>query len=368
MLLITLDEKISEKDNVYNEGNGFFNIPLMYSSIRRNLNRMNLLRINHRLYDVLISRVKKFAPDVIHLNNLNKEPFTVYSVIKDFKSFQTLRDYSAICPLGTCIKPDGSICCGYQYNNCNKVCGSSLARKLRFSLWKDINAYRKESIKKYISPSKKLSEFCIQNGYNTTCINNSFDFEKYKQFEKNTDFEMKKFLYYGAINTKKGIMELLDAFEEFQKDKEVELLIAGKIYDDVKDLFEKKVTECEKIRYIGSLEYSEMMYTLRDVHTIIVPSVWMENYPNTVLEGLALKILVIGSDRGGIPEMLSDNRGYTFDVTNKIDMIDKFNRAYMLTPTEYKDITDSNQKYTVNNNSLDKYYSRLIAYVEEFIL
>lgn len=103
MLLITLDEKISEKDNVYNEGNGFFNIPLMYSSIRRNLNRMNLLRINHRLYDVLISRVKKFAPDVIHLNNLNKEPFTVYSVIKDFKSFQTLRDYSAICPLGTCI-------------------------------------------------------------------------------------------------------------------------------------------------------------------------------------------------------------------------------------------------------------------------
>lgn len=58
---------------------------------------------------------------------------------------------------------------------------------------------------------------------------------------------MKKFLYYGAINTKKGIMELLDAFEEFQKDKEVELLIAGKIYDDVKDLFEKKLLNVRKL-------------------------------------------------------------------------------------------------------------------------
>ncbi|MFF2018633.1 glycosyltransferase [Paenibacillus sp. NPDC058177] len=358
--LITLDNNISENDQIYNSLKNFINIPTNYNYIRRNLHRIGILKIKSKLKADITRVLKEFSPDVVHLNNLNKEPFTVYKAVEKFKVVQTLRDYSAVCPLGTCIKPDGTICQGSEYNNCIKVCGDTLPKRMRFTLWKKIHQYRKKNIKKYIAPSLKLTEICQKNGYDIECINNSFDFEKYKNVEKKTDFNTKRFLYYGAVNINKGIMELLNAFEIFQENKNVELLIAGKLFEDVKPFLNEKIMQNNKIKYIGYLNYSEMMKTLENIHTIVVPSVWMENYPNTVLEGLSMEIFVIGSNRGGIPEMLANNRGYTFDIGNYNDIIDKLEKAYNLSEEDYSFITKNNKNYTVDNNSLDKYYSRLI--------
>ncbi|OMF32604.1 hypothetical protein BK133_13935 [Paenibacillus sp. FSL H8-0548] len=365
--LMTFDENFPEDDVLYNIGNHYINIPINYSSIRRNYHRFGLFNIKLDLLSKIQENIERISPDIIHINNINKEPFTIYEAIKGYNVVQTLRDYSAVCPKGTCIKPDGSICEGSAYNNCKTVCADNIVKKLRFTLWGRINKKRKVSIGNYISPSLKLTEICRRNGYHIRCINNSFDFKKYEQYEKNTDFENKKYLFYGAINSKKGVLELIDAFQIFQKDKKVELLIAGKLFEDIEDTFRKKIEGCKKIRYLGVLDYSEMINTLESVHTIVVPSVWMENYPNTVLEGLSMRILVIGSNRGGIPEMLDNGRGFTFDVYKIEGIINALKKSYNLSEDEYNLIVEANRDYTIKNNSLDQYSTRLMMCFNEIV-
>ena len=334
VMMITLDEKHSIGDENFNRSNGFINIPVEYSVLRRNLNRLGISLINKKLHYKINGEIQNFSPDIIHANNVNKEPFTIYDVLKKRKTVQTVRDYSAVCPKGTSIKNNGVICDGYRYSNCMKECGKNIIQRSRFTLWNRIRSTREKNIQRFIAPSMKLTEFCKNNDLKTVCINNPFDFSRMNGYEKKTDFSVKKYLYYGAINKNKGIIELIDAFKLFQEDKSVELIIAGKLMPDVRESFHERIKNEPKIKYIGELDYIDMLKTLEKVYTIVVPSIWMENYPNTVLEGQSLKILVIGSNRGGIPEMLEDGRGYTFNISSIHDIIDKLEKTYRLSETE----------------------------------
>jgi glycosyltransferase involved in cell wall biosynthesis len=48
---------------------------------------------------------------------------------------------------------------------------------------------------------------------------------------------------------------------------------------------------------------------LSDVAFLVVPSEWPENAPLTVLEAFSLGVPVLGSDNGGLPEILGPESG-----------------------------------------------------------
>lgn len=358
--MLTFDCNFPLKHEIYNKKNNFINIPIKKSNLKKILNCIGLFKINNKLLKKIKEEIKNISPDIIHVNNLNLDSFTQYKSVEEYKVIQTIRDYSAVCPLGTCIKKDGSICEGEKYNNCLKECKKDIKTLSKILLNINKNKAKKQTIKNYLCPSEKLTEYCKNNEYNIRCINNPFDFDKFIALEKNIDFKKKTYLYYGAINKNKGVLELIDAFNLFDKNKDVQLLIAGNVSKEIENDFKNKVNGNSKIKYLGKLEYDNMIKVLEKVYTIVVPSVWMENYPNTVLEGLSTGTFVIGSNRGGIPEMLSDNRGYTFDVTSIDDIIKTLEKSYNLSIEKYKEIVEKNKKYVKENNSFSTYYSRLM--------
>lgn len=302
--------------------------------------------------------INEITPDVIHINNLLNLPFEVLSCVKNIPAVQTIRDYAAICPKkGICIHKDGTLCKGYMIENCSKCVGLSLEYRFRLQFTKKYNAARIDSINCFVSPSKALADACTANGIPTQCLNNPFDFSKISIQEKN---KVKKiYFYYGMIAEHKGVDKLFKVFSEFKKECDAELWIAGKVDPAYKERFGKLI-EVDFAKYLGVKKYTEIMDIYKQIYCVIVPSLWIENYPNTVLEALANKTLVIGSNRGGIPELIQ-NQNFCFDIQDENSFLNCLKRSFYVLQDEYDSITQQGFERIKENNSLEKYYERLMA-------
>ena len=106
------------------------------------------------------------------------------------------------------------------------------------------------------------------------------------------------------------------------------------------------------------MKNDDILQKLKDVYCVVVPSLWIENYPNTVLEPMANKTLVIGSKRGGIKGMIA-NDNLLFDILDDKDLLNKLEYTYFLDKDTYFDIVNNNYEKIKENNNFEKYYERL---------
>ncbi|MFT8316566.1 MAG: glycosyltransferase [Clostridium sp.] len=353
--LLTFDYNFPKNDVNYNSKKLFFNIPIKNSGINKIKRK---LFFDKELFDSIRRVLNKIKPDIIHINNLYLAPITQYKALDGYKTVQTIRDYYAVCPLSTSIYKNHDICRGVKYNNCILKC-SNYKIIIKKYMHNNINKLRKKHINKFICPSEKLTQYCIDHDYNIECVNNPFDFSKVNNFNKRVDYSFKKYMYYGNINEEKGIFRLLESFDKFSKGKNVKIIIAGKA-DNVNLNKLKPYLNSDKIQYLGFISYDKIIEQLQEIYSVIVPSLWMENYPNTVLEGMCTECLVLGSNRGGIPDMLKDNRGIIFDILDTKEIVGALEKSYNMNIDEYKSIVKNAKEYATYNNSINKYYERLI--------
>ena len=289
-----------------------YNISRKDSILKREI---QMLLADKKIENELRKIIEDFNPDYIHLNNTKAHALSIFKAVEGYKCLRTIRDYGAVCPNSQSICADLSLCEGYV--NCWKCLDKCIAKKksLVKEVWKWIcfkrrNSAQKKVIKNFACPSQMLTDYCNRFGLKTTCINNPFDFNMLDNHLKQTDFKRKIYLYYGQVIGFKGVEQLIEAFAEFSKGKEdVELHLAGTLPDVYKEKFQELLNRYNQgnIQYIGKLEYNDMVLELLKVHTVVIPSLWIENYPNTALEATAAGCLVLGSERGGMREIIGSN-------------------------------------------------------------
>lgn len=351
VLFLSFDPKNTQIDNN-------INIKINHTFIAKVYNK---LFVNHFLKRKIKKIISSYNPDYIHINNIFACPITVYSAVKKYNAIQTIRDYGAVCSKTTCIFDDFSECTGYKFNSCKK-CLKKKGFKAKFKQYsfKRINKFKFKTIKKFICPSEELTEKCKKNGYDIVCINNPFDFKKIAVKEKEI-LEKRIYLYYGMIEKTKGVMRLIEAFDTFSNGKDnVELHFIGKVVPEEEQLFNDAISNKENIKYLGYMKNDYVLEKLKEVYCVVVPSLWIENYPNTVLEPMANKTLVIGSNRGGIKGMIK-NDNLLFNILDINDVVAKLDYTYNLKKEDYFSIVNSNYKKIEENNTTDKYYERLSA-------
>ena len=136
------------------------------------------------------------------------------------------------------------------------------------------------------------------------------------------------FLFCGRFNEEKGIRELLKAFEMMTKN--AKLLIVGGYYygsgmispfeQEMYKLVEEKLKD--KVQFTGQVEYNMMpeIYAIADV--VVIPSMWDDPAPLTVIESLSSGKALITTDSGGIPEYADSNTSIILkrdeNVVNKL--------------------------------------------------
>lgn len=236
-------------------------------------------------------------PDIIHTNNLSGISVSAFSVARQYNLpiIHTIRDFYLICHKSNMFRNN---------KNCFVQCFSC----------KLFSFYKKNSSKK-VNSVVGISKFILDRhtdlGYFNSVkikniIPNSF---KIKSPSKTKVPQDKiKIGYLGRLEKMKGIEFLLKNLESFNN-KSYELHVGGTGYDNY--MFNIKNKFNCNVYYHG---YVDPTYFLQKIDILIVPSLWNECFGRTIIEAYAHGVPVIGSNRGGIPEIIDVGKtGYIFD-------------------------------------------------------
>jgi len=160
------------------------------------------------------------------------------------------------------------------------------------------------------------------------------------------------FGFVGAITKEKGIELVLDVFLKFFKD--IHLNIYGRSQDRLymEDLKDKYISD--NIKFMGFKKQEEIY---NEIDVLVVPSLWDEPFGRVIIEANSYGIPVIASNRGGIPEIIEDNRnGFIFDPDNTSELIDVIKRISSypgITEKMSDDCIGMAKQYSANKISSD---------------
>jgi len=212
----------------------------------------------------------------------------------------------------------------------------------------------------FITPSHFMAKQLHKMGFEhkISVIHNPIDIKQFKQFKKMTGFRQ-TVLYAGRFSKDKGIELFLEAAAGL---KNIKFLIAG--VGDLIEMVERADKEMDNVEYLGSLNKEQLMETFDRSDFLILPSIWYENNPMIIIEAMTYGLVVIGSDIGGIPELLNEGRGFLFDPLKPDSLAGQIQKSESISISEYDEIS-ARAKSFAQNLSSENYYLELCRLIPE---
>lgn len=141
--------------------------------------------------------------------------------------------------------------------------------------------------------------------------------------DKTQNTDRINFLFVGAIQREKGILELIDAFETIKSYRRVHLDICGLVNDptieNTFNTFLENNKDCVTAHGYVYKDNKEHLFRKADV--LVLPS-YHEGMPLVILEGIASGCAVITTKVGAIPEVLSSENALWVDIGDSISLRD----------------------------------------------
>jgi glycosyltransferase involved in cell wall biosynthesis len=241
-------------------------------------------------------------PDIIHTNNLLGFSVSIWEATARHRIplVHTLRDYYLLCPRSSMFR--NNQICTKQCVECQFL---SIARK-RTS--KHVNAVVANS--KFIMDMHLNMEFFRRSTYQQVIYNAYAPPQSISPISETAPSLPLNLGYIGRLDQPKGIEWLLDFITSHQ-DLPVKLWVAGK---SAEAHYEEHLTAEYQNASIEFLGYIKPEKFFEKIDLLIVPSLWHDPLPRTIYEAYAHGVPVIGSNRGGIPEIIKHGiTGFTFD-------------------------------------------------------
>lgn len=145
---------------------------------------------------------------------------------------------------------------------------------------------------------------------------NSIDFEQ--PTPKKINNKKVNFMYAGRLLKQKGVSNILSAFTDLEKKHDnIRLLIAGDgpEYDEYKSTYKS----CN-IEFLGKLDYQELLKYYAKTDVFLYPPLWPEGLPTAILEAGLMKCAVIGTNQGGIKEIIKNGENGIIVKETKKDL------------------------------------------------
>ena len=314
--------------------------------------------------------IDNFNPDIIHMNNINFQltPSVIYGAKKrGIPVVQTVHDYQMICPNHLLYNFDKNEICEKcldgSYTNCikNKCIHNSRVKSIigaiEAGLYSILGTYKKVDL--YITPSyflekKLLSAKPLYKGKTNTIHNfinkNAFNCEN----ESNGNY----IAFAGRLSKEKGIELLANTAKLLP---EYTFMVAG-------DGPERNLIEnIENIKPVGFLSGKKLTEFMSNAKVIVVPSIWYENCPLSILEAQCMGVPVITMNNGGMAELIKDGvTGILFDEPSPEAMATALKRA-LENEEYYNTLKRECKKGTESILSVEEYADILIKEYEKLI-
>lgn len=128
-------------------------------------------------------------------------------------------------------------------------------------------------------------------------------------------------LFFGNISEQKGLSLFIELARKLPN---INFKIAGEGSDE--SFFKNKVKlyKLKNVSFLGFLSSKKLQKVISESRFTVVPSLWYENQPYSVLESFALAKPVVASKIGGIPEIVEDDKdGILFKPGNLEECVEK---------------------------------------------
>jgi glycosyltransferase involved in cell wall biosynthesis len=319
--------------------------------------------------------IKDLRPDVAHIH-LYKGVLTpsILLALKDntIPIIITLHDYGLLCPhnlmldgkmniCGRCVNGSALNCIVHKCNRNNLMLSTVSSLEFIFhkkfypfdTYFDRIIAVSKFGQSKH-QDSRRLFDKIV-HVYNF-CPN-------LKEISINTK-KGNYILYFGRLSAEKGLETLLDAW--LMEDRKSQLKIVGT--GELNEKLRRKSMGCRNIEMLGFKSGDELNTLINEASFIVVPSEWYENNPLTVIEAYANGKPVIGSNVGGIPEIINDgDSGFLFEMGSVSDLSEKIKKAESICEQEYVRLSLNARRFADEHFSEKAHYNSLISIYEEVV-
>ncbi len=134
-----------------------------------------------------------------------------------------------------------------------------------------------------------------------------------------------KVVYLGRCDFVKGVHILIEAAEQVSEEANIEFYFFGPYWDsEYARALLGKMAMSDRFKKPSLLFPEEVITQLRPMDIMVVPSLWPETGPLSLLEGLEAGLPIIGSNMGGIPEWIQDGQnGLLFEYGNSLKLKEK---------------------------------------------
>ncbi len=262
------------------------------------------------------------SPDIVHFHNIYAFGPSIIETCCDLHipCLITLHDYNFIC-FKNVLRTDDLVVCEKKELECRYCFDRTFQKDESILTLSERNRYYMQYLnlsQMVISPSRYLINRFVDCGLSpekAVFINNGIDLSRFKHMKKSFSGKI-RFAFIGQVIEHKGIEELLYSVSQLnpEEKRRASFIVVGtgeKIYYDLYKRLSAEVGVSDTIQFIGALHNEEIPRLLNQIDAVLVPSIWPENSPVSIMEALASGTPVLASDIGGIPELIQDGvHGY----------------------------------------------------------
>ncbi len=266
----------------------------------------------------LLDRVN---PDIIHLHNIHAHITPSIVLVTRKRSLPvvwTLHDYKLVCPNSHFLVDQGMKICEacrgsrFWYAAVKKCKKGSLLASGMASLEAYVHQFLaiRENVDAFLCPSNFLRTKLLENGFNEKKTHHLPLFipdEKFQFTPKDNGY----ILFLGKLEPLKGVYPLLEAA---RLAADVPVVLAGNAEEPILSQLDHLPPN---VKYVGFQTGEALANLCGNARAIVLPSLWYENQPLSILEAFALGKPVIASQLGGMSELVGNNeRGLLVEPGN----------------------------------------------------
>ncbi len=266
-----------------------------------------LIRGLHHFAAVYSPRWEKLAgqamdqskPDILHTNTLVGMTPAVWQAarMRQIPIVHTLRDCHLLCPRTTLTRSDNSDC---------------VSPPLPCRILRSLKLAKTRGIAVVTAPSTYVLRAHTEAGgfpgATPVRIPNACE-NILPAIPCNRDSSVPRGIFLGQMDEYKGVGLILQALEKLLKEN---LQNFGFDFAGIGPMSDQVEAFCARVpqrfKYHGLVQGLEKFKLLEEASFLLVPSVCIDNFPRTMLDAFGNGLPVIGSNRGGIPEVVGHQK------------------------------------------------------------